>query len=204
MPSKALFLLLPLAVGAMILVPERSTADEYHLYLTVSCVPEIAFFAVRNYGIYRTRERVLGAGEILTTEELERHPYTCNLMEGVNITVKGFCRSQTYPEPIGCGLGMGARVEQIAIFVNDEILPLIDPPARTSETLNWLSIEDTRYFSRHSVEISGLRPFGIPPARLNVLQCRSHEGSTPRYESNPARTSVSTECRSFEKAVRGN
>lgn len=174
-------------------------ADEYHIFMSATCAPEIGFFSIGSYGIYNVDVNAMkSTPNLLTSRSLENEPFACELQKGVVVTVKGLCRHSVHPEEVRCALGLGPRVEEIALFVNDSILPLSDPPARTDESVHWLSVNNSSSNIRQSVEISAFRPYGGNAAKLNILHCRSIEGPTARYQGAGKLEGVRSECWALE------
>jgi hypothetical protein len=204
MSTKTARLAVLAALGSVLLFPAVSKADEYHTFMTVSCLPAIGFFSIETHGIYNPPEGYQERNaNILTAERLERAPYTC-LLGRLRITVRGWCRQRLFPDELACPAGLGAGVgrEQIAIFADDEILPLSDPPALSTERIHWLDLSQRNDFSLHRVEISF---DATAPLGLNVLHCRSNEGTNGypmRYGGvGTALSKVDTECRALTVAV---
>jgi hypothetical protein len=173
-------------------------------------MPDIGFFSIETHfinaglspdGPMQNIENALETNNsVLTTEKLERNPYRCNLMPGVMITIKGFCRSQMFPQEIACARGWGPHVELIAILVNDEILPLDDGPYMTWDYEHWLGLGEM-YYSRLLVEIQGWRFPGHASPRLNVFHCRFHEGDQHGYGFKPELSPIDAQCQKFEKIL---
>jgi hypothetical protein len=192
--------LIQVSLAAALAFAEPAKADEYHVFMTVSCLPSIGFFAIQTHGVYNPGDGVIESdANALTTAKLERQPYSCSLSDHITITVKGFCRSQMIPEEVRCSPGRGPTVEEIAIYANDEILGLTDGGStRTSESTNWLSFGVGRGLVRESVEI----PVASYIFGLDVLQCFSPEGYPLRYLENATRAPLATQCRSFKQILR--
>lgn len=129
---------------------------------------------------------------ILTSERLERVPYSCQL-PNVRITLKGWCRQRVNSQEVPCvrNLGPGVGREQIAVFINDEILPIPDPPVSSVERRHWLEVTDRT----HLVEI--VRDNQAP--QVNVLHCRTPESYPLRYGGAPAR--LGSRTRSARRSV---
>jgi hypothetical protein len=186
---------LTLLIAMIISAPGR--ADQYYSFVTVTCAPNIGFFALQTYAIDNPKDGALEANnEIHTTGELEQTPQICTIIDGVRIIVRGSCN--------GCGPGIGPNPGEIALFVNDEILPL------PTDVVNWILVETRRYFVRHSIEIVAGRPYGREAPRLNVVICESPEIASIRDEyplthrataNNPEWRALDTRCRAFEKIL---
>ena len=209
-----------LIVGVAIFA-QPARADTYSVIIRASCMPSIGFFTLETYIAANVMDGALEAdNDILTTEKLERRPYSCELIDGVTITVRGICRSISNR---GCAPGVGADVERLALLVNGEFIPFQDASLGPDNELNWLSIGQRRTHSKHSVEISGLRPYGSYPPELTVLHCRTDEGTqkdgniflqmnplredyTFRYPSGPPHApwlTIDRQCRGFKKVLSG-
>ncbi len=184
--------------GAVLWFPRHAHADVYEQFLTVSCVQEISYFSLHSSGIYNPKEgAVEKSPHTFTVQELEQNPYHCTLNDSVEIVVKGLCLHAISPEAVACAPGLEGRIQEFAIFVNDQILPLVDPPFRTAENKDWLSIVE----QRQMVEISAYAPYGSQQGKLNSLNCRFPESYPLRYQPENPKFPLAMECWTIEKIL---
>ena len=185
-----------LVIGLPMLGQRPADADEYHVFLTASCLPQIGFFSITTHGVNNPREGTIEQSkDILTAQKLEQEPYNCALSDGVTVTVKGVCRAQM---DIPCGSGHGPSGQRVGIFVNGELLDFYTS-LPVADDRNWLTLGQGDYLPWHSVEIIGYREG--QGTRLYVLHCQMRD--MDRLDAGRSLRKIDNECESFYKVLSG-
>lgn len=194
-----------------------ATADEYWNFLNITCNKEFSFFSLQTFGYYnpdhskslfgyteQDQSQFEGREEFRTPYDLGISPYICDLDDFFKIRVEGYCEAGTGEV---CRPGRGPAREGIAIYINDELWPLLGDVPWSENRSGWIeTIPEMQQVKTHSIEISGRDWF---TKSLNATHCSTDaDNSTPRYggvvmhSGVPEGTYADTTAKCIHKTIR--